>query len=369
MTKRSLLLSAAALLAPADLRSAAAQPAPPAPPAPLEVVAELPFRPGNPAVTPDGRLLFSLHPLDEPEFKVMEWRDGRAIPFPNPEVSRGLAAVIGLRAGADGIVWTLDMGAPGRAPKFLGWDTRADALHREVPLPGDVLRTNSFLQDFALDQERGIAFVADMTRGDLTGPSDPAIVAVDLGAGAARRLLGGHPSVAPEDVPMVAEGRTASARGPDGRPMELRLGLNPITISPDHAWVYWGPMNGNGLYRARAADLADPNLSAATLASRVERYREKRTSDGITVDGAGNVYVTDVGANAIGVAAADGYRILVQDPRLIWPDGFAFGPDGWLYATVDQLNRHAALNGGTEGGRPPYLIVRTRPLAPGAVGR
>ncbi|MFN6955035.1 MAG: L-dopachrome tautomerase-related protein [Acetobacteraceae bacterium] len=327
---------------------------------------------GNPAVTPDGRLLVSRHPLDAPEFKVVEVpRDGGpALPFPNPEVSRGLDAVIGVRAGEDGVVWMLDMGP---RPRFVGWDTRRDALAGEVPIPAVVLRPNSFLQDFALDQTRGLAFVADMTRGDLVGDSSPAIVAVDLRGGApARRLLQGHPSTQPPDEALVAEGRPlAIARDGAAAPVEARFGLNPITITTDDAWVIYGAMNGNGLWRVPAAALANAALSADALAARVERHREKRGSDGISVDGAGNVYVTDVAASAIGVATENGYRVLARDPALLrWPDGFAFGPDGWLYVTVNQLHLHPAVNGGRgDEGRAPWLVVRIRPLAAGRVGR
>jgi len=46
-----------------------------------------------------------------------------------------------------------------------------------------------------------------------------------------------------------------------------------------------------------------------------------------------------------------------------------FGPDGWLYVTVNQLNLHPLLNAGQEGVKPPYYLVRVKPLAGIAVGR
>jgi sugar lactone lactonase YvrE len=369
MTRRSILLAGAAGLA-----SAAASPLAHAQSrdgAAVEIVASLDRRPANPAITPDGRLLFSQHPLDAPEFNVMEWvTGGPPRPFPNPEWSRDrLRAVIGMRAGQDGVVWMLDMGGGGQPPRLVGWDTRRDALHREIQIPAVATRPNSFLQDFALDQARNHAFIADMTRGDLIGESRPAIIVVDLASGVVRRVLEGHPTFAPEGR-VTIDGRTLATRGADGSVTELALGLNPITIDPAGAWVYYGAVNGRGLWRMPAALLADAAVPEAALAARIERFGEKRSSDGISVDGAGNVYVTDVEAHAIGVASAGGYRILARDAeRLRWADGLAFGPDGWLYATVNQLNLHPAVNRGEEGGRPPYYIVRIRPLAPGAVGR
>ncbi len=89
--------------------------------------------------------------------------------------------------------------------------------------------------------------------------------------------------------------------------------------------------------------------------------------DGISIDRGGNIYVTDVGRGAVGVATAAGYRLLAPDPRMIWPAGFAFGPDGRLYVTISQFSRSPAANTGREAGEPPYL--RLRPLAPSVIGR
>jgi hypothetical protein len=266
----------------------------------------------------------------------------------------------------------MDMGGGELPPKLVAWDTRRDELRRLITIPPHATVPNSFQQDFAVDEVRGAIFIADVGRGDLFGPSNPAIVAVDLDTGYVWRALEGHPSLQPEEgLSVDIEGRPIRAENPQGELEEPKIGLDPIVIDPANEWVYYGSIHGTSVYRVRAADLLDENLSADALGERVERYGEKAPCDGISIDNAGNIYVTDLGNNAIGVTAPDGgYRILARDDeRVLWPDGFSYGPDGYFYVTVNQLHRSAVLNAGEETSEPPFLVMRFRPLAPSAIGR
>lgn len=330
----------------------------------VEVIAELQERPGNPAITPDGRILFSQQPLDTHEFKVVELRkDGAVVPFPNAEWARDrFTGVIGIKAAADGRVWILDMGGEGREPRLVAWDTKANKLSREITIPEAVRRPNSFLQDFVIDERRGVITIADMTAGNLSGESHPALVAIDLKTGQARRLLEDHPSFRAEDRSVTIAGRALATKRPNGQVDEIRFGLNPIAIDPAGEWIYYGTVNGRTVWRLPAAAVADTHLDQATVARRIERYAEKRPSDGIAVDGSGRVFVTDVENSAIGIATPEGYSTLVRDERLLaWPDGFAFGPSGSLYVTSNQLHRHPAVNRGEAEGRAPYYLLRLHP--------
>ena len=333
----------------------------------LEVVAELDQGPGNVTVTPDGRIILSQHQFYAPELRVVElMEDGSLRPFPTAEWAGprgddgvGLTAVLGLRSGRDGIVWLLDNGAAGEAPpRLVGWDTRAGDLHAVVDIPASASLEGSFHNDLALDQERPLAYIADLAGG---------IAIVNLETGDGRRVLDGHPSTAAEDVDFVVRGEVLTM--PNGEP--LRVAVNPITISPDNTWVYYGAMNGTAVWRVPTAALADPSLAPAELAAEVERYGDKPPSDGITIDDGGNVYVTDGGGNAIGVTRPDGrYAVHVVDARLEWPDGLSAGPDGFIYATVNRLNNTPFLNAGeSEPPAGPYYLVRFRPLGAAVVGR
>ena len=339
-------------------------------PAELEVVAELPQQhpPGNIAVTPDGRLIMSQHQFYGTDFKVVEvLPDGSVLPFPSPDWSSppdangiGLNNVLGIRADGNGVVWMLDNPGDGGSGRLVGWNTRTDSLHRLIYLAPPLIPEDTFLNDFAVDLYHDAIYIADTAGG-----SNSALIVVDLNTGYARRVLEGHPSMQPEDIPIIIEDKIVTLGG-----QEARIGVNPITLDPSNEWVYYGPMSGRSLYRIRTVDLLEPSLSSADLAARVERFGDKPISDGITIDGGGNVYVTDITRNAIGVVDPTGeYRLLYQDVGLSWTDGFGFGPDNHIYVTVNQLHRSPALNQGEDLSQPPYYLLRFPAIDAGIVGR
>lgn len=340
----------------------------------VDVVAELSQGPGNITVTPDRRILTSLHQFYSPETRVAEVTPlGTLRPFPNFEWSVGgktdriaLDTVLGIQSDSNGVVWMLDNGMRGGSiPKLVGWDSRREQLARLIYLPAPVTAKNSFVNDLAVDLTHQQVYIADPAGGD-----NAALIVVNLQTGLARRVLQGHKSVIPEEVSLIIEGQPVQIRQSDGTVIRPRIGVNPIALDAKNEWLYYGPMHGTSLYRIRVNDLRDPSLSEADLASRVERYSDKPICDGISIDKAGNVYVTDLALNAIGVIGGDRrYRTYLSDPRFSWLDAFSFGPDGMLYTVSNQLHRTAVLNAGQNRARPPYYVFRVQPLAPGVVGR
>lgn len=342
----------------------------PAGPAGFEIVAELEQGPGNVAVTPDGRIILSQHQFFEPEYRVVELTpDGDVVPFPNPSWSsapgpdgKGLHAVLGVVADQRGVVWMVDNG--GDVPRIVGWDTRTDRLHRVIPLPPHAAPEGAFPNDLAVDVAHEAIYLADFG-----GKGGPALIVVDLRTGRARRVLQGHESVVAEDIPMVIDGYEVTL-GPSPEAEPARVGVNPIAIDPTNTWVYYGAMHGDDLWRVRARDLLDASLTPDELAARVERFGDKPVSDGITLDAAGHVYVSDVTQGAIGVTGPDGgYRVYARDHRIEWPDGFAAGPDGWIYVTINKLHLTPMLNKGRDEAQPPFYLARFKALGPTVVGR
>jgi len=338
----------------------------------FDIIAELDSGPGNVTATEGGRIILSLHQFYEPKYSVMEYKDGSLIPFPNKELSAAdsmsklkLDSVLGIRS-ANGIVWMLDNGMRGGVtPKLVGWDTKANKLHKVIQLPEPVSHKDSFVNDFAVDSRHNHIFISDPAGG-----ANAALIVIDIKTGTARRVLEGHKSVLPENIDLIIDKTPIQVKDKTGKLIRPHIGVNPITEDLNNEWVYFGPMHGLSLYRVKAEDLANKMLSDDELAARVERYSDKPISDGITIDKAGNIYLGELAGNAIGVISPDRkYRRLVQCPRLSWVDSFSFGPTGTLYAVVNRLHQSATLNGGVLAAKPPFYLLKVKSLAPGLPGR
>lgn len=333
------------------------------------VAYSIPVAPGNLTITPDGRNVLSLHQAYAPVRNLAELsRGGQLVDFPaggEGALPTGLATVLGIRADTAGVVYILDNGIMGKAPsKIVLYDTRTSAVRRTILLPRPVVDTNSFVNDLAFDYQRNHIYLSDPAGGP-----NAALIIVDLATGAQRRVLQGHPSVVPENISVVVEGKTPTRRLPSGALMPVRVGVDGIGIDYAREWVYYGPLTGASMYRIRAADLANPALTAAQLATRVERYATKPPSDGIALDSAGNIYLGDLPGNAIGVIAPDrSYRQIAQGADLKWMDDFEFGTDGQLYAVSTQLHLSPDFNIGNNESKPPFRIFRIAPLARGRQG-
>lgn len=324
--------------------------------------------PGNIAISPDGRLFMSVHEFYGHPLKVVEVnKDGSTTPYPTeawayaPEGDgAGLNGVLGLRADRQGILWMLDAKTKTHDGRLVAWDTNTESLHRIVYLSEPVARAESFLNDLAVDRTNEAVYITDTS-----SPTTSALIVVNLETGQARRVLDGSKFTVPEDIDMVIDGKTVTLGGG-----AARIGANPITLDPTDTWVYFAPMTGTSMYRVKTADLLNFDLSQDELANRVERYGDKPISDGSTVDSGGNVYVTSITDNSIGIVQPDGsYKTLVKRDDISWPDGFAYGPDNKVYVTVNELHRSPVLNGGVDATKGVFSIMRFDALDDGTSGR
>ncbi|MEA5498073.1 L-dopachrome tautomerase-related protein [Limnoraphis robusta] len=333
----------------------------------INVVAELTVAPGNITITPKGRIFLSLHQFYNPDFHVAELVNGSLVPFPG-ENKQGVTfeAVLGIHCDLNGCLWILDNGNQSQfVPKLVAWDLDKNQLARVIYLPPPITRSNSFVNDLAVDLTRNVIYISDPISG-----TESALIRVDLNTGLATRILQGHQSVIPENLDLIIDGVAVEIKQPDGSLIRPHLGINGLVLDVNNEWLYFNPMHSTSMYRAKSADLCNPDLSDEELASRVERYSDKPICDGISIDQDNNLYVGDLAANGVGVIKPDrSYQLLITDEKLSWVDSFSFGSDGYLYCNCNQLHRSTPLHGGKNIATPPYYIFRLEPLAPGIVGR
>jgi sugar lactone lactonase YvrE len=137
---------------------------------------------------------------------------------------------------------------------------------------------------------------------------------------------------------------------PDGSAPQVHA--DGIAYDRTNDLVYYQALIGRTLYRIVGAALRDPSLDEEALGATVETVAESGTSDGLLWDGADGIFISAIENDAIKRWRPEGgVEIVIQDPRIAWPDSFALGPDGGLYVTTSQIHR---------GPNPPdpYRVLR-----------
>ncbi len=332
----------------------------------IEAVAELPINPGHLAVTESGRVFATVHPFRRAGAQLIEVTGPNSYqPWPNPALngafgsgSEVLNSALGIRIDDQGRLWVLDNGLgdtahqPDQPPKILAFTLADGSLVFRYDFPTETAPAGSFLNDLAVDAERGFVYISDPG-----GRHEPALVTLDLKRRLSRRFSA-SPVLQAEDLDLVVAGRVLRGGGEAGKVNPARLAVNPISLSADGETLYFGAMRGKAWYQVPARLLRE-GADDATVAATIVKVGPKPLSDGAATDSAGNHYFTDMGHNAISILGPDGnLENLVVDDRLDWPDALDFGEPDWLYVAVNQLHRSPPLNGGIEAGKPPFRIMR-----------
>jgi len=335
----------------------------------LEVVANLDYPPGNIAVSDTGRIFFTLHPDGNPPAKVLELVNGRPVPYPDADFQEPRSdtphfqSVLSVRIDQQGRLWTLDYANYGTGqPRLLAFDLTTNRLVHQYDFPPAVAGFLSMLNDFQVDPRGEKIYIAESSPIRQT----PAVIVYDTTTHTSRRLLDGHPSVRSGDYIIQAPGRDMIAYGI----YALKIGIDSIALDKRGDWLYYGAVTGDEMYRIATKDLNDASLTPAALGARVETFASKTESDGLTMDVLDNVYIGDMEHSAILTLGADRkLTTLLKDARLRWPDGFSFGPDGWLYVTCSSLQHVLFIGSAHMQAHAPYQIFRFKPGPLGVPGQ
>lgn len=344
----------------------------------IEIVAELDIMPGNVTVSQDGRIFATVHGRGRGDAQLIEIT-GRNIwePFPNEAWNAPPGSGSDVLHTPHGVVidsrdrlWVIDHGnwlPEAQRPKLLAFDINtSELLYRydfdETEAPGQFPQ-GQFMQDLAVDAERGFVYIAD------SSSQRPAIVMVDINQNTVRRFEG-HPSLQTEDrVVVMVEGDVWTVTTPDGRTFPAGSPINPITLSADGETLFFGAVRGLTWYGV-PTQLFRSGASDQEIGEAIEVAGSKPVTDGVSTDAEGNHFFTNVAANAIDMLSPEGRTTrLAQDPRFLWLDSARFGPNSWLYVSVNQLHRAPNFNSGESLVELPYLIARIWTGTEGQVGR
>ncbi|MGQ0587538.1 MAG: L-dopachrome tautomerase-related protein [Gammaproteobacteria bacterium] len=333
----------------------------------LETVASLPTPPGNIAVSAGGRVFVSLHPEAKPKHKVVELVDGQMRPFPDEAFQdggdpRAFREVLSLRIDRQNRLWTLDTGGHGWHPgRLLAFDLKSGEAVHEYEFPRAIAGLGSHLNDFQVSPDGKFIYIAEAS----FFAKKPALIVYDVTGKSARRVLERHPSVTAELHTPVVQKRRMVAYGL----VSIRPGVDSIALDHAGQWLYFAPVTNLSMYRVRTADLRNEQLAAGDLAGKVETWADKTMSDGITIDGAGTLYLTDPEHSAIVLLRQDKtLQTLLKDDNLRWPDGFSWGPDGYLYVSCSALHQIIGRPSWTWDDGAPYQVYRFKPGGRGVPG-
>jgi sugar lactone lactonase YvrE len=323
----------------------------------LEIVTESDRQWTGVAVTEDGRLFvnFPRWSPDVPVSVAEVLADGSLQPYPDeawnswtPEAdaSNTFVCVQSVVADGQGSLWVLDPASagfqgviPGGA-KLVEIDAVSGGVVQVVSFDGTVAPPTSYLNDVRIDHRHRAAYITDS--------GDGALVVVDLRTGASRRVLDDHPSTAAEETILNFGGEQWLL--PDGTAPKVHA--DGIAYDRVGDFVYYQALTGRTLYRIAGDALRDPSFDEETLGAKVETVAESGASDGLLWDRADGVFISAIEDDAIKRwSPGVGVETVITDPRIAWPDSFAFGADGELFVTTSQIHR---------GPNPlePYRVLR-----------
>lgn len=327
------------------------------------VVSDRPI--GNAAVSATGRIFYTIHPESGPEAPYLyEWRDGKAVAYPAEGQTELFETPLGLTIDSRNRLWVIDPGRHGTGhPSLTAIDLATDQVVKRHLFSSKIAPLGSFLQAMAISPDGRWIYIADAG----FWAKRPALVIYDTETDTAWRRLQRHESLYPQNLLVRNQIRDMSFFGGI---LQMKTGIDGVAASRDGAWLYYGAMNHDTLYRVPTAVLQDTEATDATVAGAVEAVGQKPLNDGISIDDLGNVFITDIEHQAVLELAPDGtLSTVVKDDRIRWADALSFGPDGWMYLSDSAIPELVLQSAEHHAAVAPYYVWRFRPGTSAAAGQ
>ncbi|UZO79949.1 hypothetical protein NBT05_13445 [Aquimarina sp. ERC-38] len=320
----------------------------------LEVVAEMDINPGNVAVSKEGRVFSSIHPIRSKKLQLIEITGKNAYtPFPNLQIQSTaetksndkLDAPLGIIFDNIDRLWVIDAGLNIGKIRLFAYDIHTNKELFRFDIPQELAPKTSFVQDVAVDEKNGFAYLADF--------GNPGIIVVDINNNTFRKITD-LSSMQAEDIDMVIDNKVQYFMG-----KPARIGINPITLSADRETLYYGAMNGTKWYQLPTQDIRD-GKDDSEVTKLISVVNKKPICDGVATDDQGNHYFTNIQNSSIDVLSTDGtLKTLKKDELLDWPDNVRIHED-WLYIAVNQLHKSPAFTGDKDVSETPFRILKIK---------
>lgn len=319
------------------------------------------------AVLPDGRIFADFPRWDNnPVAPVAEVGPNSSVkPYPDAnwctwnetvrnEPQKHWICPQSVYADKAGMLWVLDPASPGLkgtvpgGPKLVKIDPATNKVVQNISIPESVASRKSYLNDVRIDTQNNYAYITESGVGSL--------VVVDLKSGKARKLLATHPSMM-GDTTLNIKADGHEMIDPTGK--RARFNADGIALSQDLQYLYWKPLTSYKLFRIKTEALRNPALSDAQLGQQIEDLGKVSACDGMEIDAQNNLYLTAFEDHSIKRRTPDGkIETVLQDPRLEWPDTFAFTADGTMYVTTSAIHKTPTWNKGVGKQDQPYTIFK-----------
>ena len=306
------------------------------------------------AVSEDGRVFVNFPRwFEDSPVSVAEVKNGKLVPYPDEawnsfrmadpkDPGDKFVCVQAETADGHGHLWVIDPAAPATGfivpggPKLVEIDLKTDKVIHNYKFGGDVAPQGSYLNDVRISPDGRYAYMTD-------SGAQGALVVLDISTGKAHRALdGAMPTQVDHDVEVAIGGRKLHEADGAG----VNFAADSISLDPKGEYVYFQPVTAKALYRIPTSALQDASLTPDQVSAKVETVSASEPNDGLWQDKTGKLYFTAVLKSAIETQepGAQERHMLVRDPRLVWPDTFAEGPNAELYVTNSAIQNSPRYN-------------------------